>query len=132
GYEYRQGDYVVLTDEDFTRANAKKTKAIDIVEFTDQDEIDVRYYEKPYYLEPGKGAEKPYALLREALTKSGKVAVAKFVLRNRERLCIVKPVGRALVLDQMRFPSEIREPSELKLPEKKAAKSEVEMALKLI
>jgi DNA end-binding protein Ku len=132
GYEYQPGDYVVLTDSDFAKAAPQKTKAIDIAEFTDEKEIDIRYFEKPYYLEPDKGADKPYALLREALSKSGKVAVAKFVLRNRERLCIVKPVGRALVLDQMRFPSEIREPSELKLPEKKAAKSEVDMALKLI
>lgn len=133
GYEYRKGDFVVLTDEDFERANAKKTKTIDIVEFSDEDEIDIRYFEKPYYLEPDKGADKPYALLREALTKSKKIAIAKFVLRNREHLAALKPVAGALVLEQMRFPAELREPSGLKLPEKVDVKgNEVEMALKLI
>jgi DNA end-binding protein Ku len=133
GYEYQKGDFVVLTDEDFEKANAKKTKTIDIVEFTDQDEIDIRYFEKPYYLEPTKGAEKPYALLREALAKSKKVAIAKFVLRNREHIASLKPVGKALVLDQMRFPAEIREPSGLKLPEEVDIQGqEIKMALALI
>ncbi|MBW3538502.1 Ku protein [Candidatus Parcubacteria bacterium] len=132
GYEYQKGDYVVLTDEDFKRANAKKTKTIEISEFTGEDEIDIRYFEKPYYLEPDKGAEKPYALLREALNRSKKVAIAKFVLRNREHIAAIKPVGKALVLNQMRFTSEIREPSGLKLPDEAVAGKEVDMALALI
>jgi DNA end-binding protein Ku len=133
GYEYQKGDYVVLTEADFEKANAKKTKLIDIVEFVDQDDIDIRYYEKPYYLEPAKGAEKPYALLRDALTKSKKMAIAKFVLRNREHLAALKPVGRVLVLEQMRFASELRQPTELKLPDEAGANErEVEMALALI
>lgn len=133
GYEYQEGDYVVIEDEDFEKANAEKTNTIDITTFTDESEIDVRYFEKPYYLEPTKGAEKTYALLREALKQSHKIAVAKFVLRNREHLAAVKPVGAALVLNQMRFTNEIRESSDLKLPDAKAAsKGEVDMALKLI
>lgn len=133
GYEYRDGEYIVLTEEDFEKANAEKTGAIDIAQFAHETEIDVRYYEKPYYLEPQKGADKPYALLREALTKSNKIAIAKFVLRNKEHLASVKPVGRVLVLNQLRFPSELRQPSQLNLPDNKAnAKPEVDMALKLI
>lgn len=132
GYEYQKGDYVVLTDEDFKRANAKKTKTIEITEFTAEDEIDIRYFEKPYYLEPEKGADKPYALLREALGRSNKIAIAKFVLRNREHVAAIKPVGQALVLNQMRFTSEIREPAGLKLPGQAAEGKEIDMALKLI
>lgn len=133
GYEYQHGDYVILTESDFAKANAKRTKTIDIVEFTMEDEIDVRYFDKPYYLEPAKGAEKPYALLRDALTKSGKIAVAEFVLRNREHLAALKPVGNALVLNQMRFPSDVRSPADLKLPEgHEANQKEIKMALALI
>jgi DNA end-binding protein Ku len=133
GYEYQEGDYVVLTDEDFKKANARKTKTIDIEEFTDEKELDVRYFEKPYYLEPDKNADKPYALLREALTKSHKIAVARFVLRQREHLAAIKPVGRALILNQLRFPSDLREPRQLDLPDSKTASTkEIDMALKLI
>jgi DNA end-binding protein Ku len=134
GYEYQEGDFVVLTDEDFKKADAEKTNTIDIAQFADENEIDVRYYDKPYYLEPsGKGSDKPYALLREALTSSGKIAIARFVLRNREHLAAVKPVGKALVLNQLRWPAELRSPGELKLPGTDAASSkEVDMALKLV
>ncbi|HSX41161.1 MAG TPA: Ku protein [Candidatus Saccharimonadales bacterium] len=133
GYEYQEGDYVVLTDDDLKKANARRTKSIDIEEFVHEDEIDVRYYEKPYYLEPDKNAAKPYALLREALNKSGRVAIAKFVLRNKEHLAAVKPVGKVLVLEQMRFPSDLRAPSKLDIPEASAAtKKEIDMALALI
>lgn len=132
GYEYQKGDYVVLTDEDFAEANVKRTKSVEIVEFVHEEEIDTRYFEKPYYLEPDRGADKPYALLREALKKSKKVAVAKFVLRNREHLAVVKPLGKVIVLNQMRFPSDIREPAGLKLPEESATDQEIKMALALI
>lgn len=133
GYEYKKGDYVVLTDEDFKKANIEKTKAVEIQEFSKESEIDTMYYEKPYYLEPEKGAEKAYALLRESLKKSKKVGIAKFVLRNRERLCAVKPSGNVLVLQQMRFDEEIRPTEELNLPDSsKAGKKEIDIALALI
>lgn len=135
GYEYEPGEFIVLEDEDLEKANAEKTSTIEIAQFSDEDEIDIRYFEKPYYLEPMKGAEKTYALLQQALKKSGKIAIARFVLRNREHLAAVKPVGPALVLNQMRFPEEIRSPGGLKLPDAKAAdvkKAELDMALKLI
>lgn len=134
GYEYQKGDYVVLTDEDYAKANVRKTKTIDIVEFTMAADIDVRYFEKPYYLEPDKGAGKAYALLREALKKSGKVAIAKFVIRNREHLAAIMPVGNALVLNQMRFTNELRTPDGLQFPDAtaKSDKKEIDMALNLI
>lgn len=116
GYEFAKGEYVVLEEEDFKKANVKKTQTIDIVTFVDASKVDHKLYEKPYYLEPVKGAAKAYALLRDALARSGKVGVGRFVLRNRETMGIVKPEGAVIVLNQMRYSSEIRDPGELTLP----------------
>jgi DNA end-binding protein Ku len=133
GYEYREGDYVVLSKKELESIDAKKTQTIDIQQFVDQEDIDIRYFEKPYYLEPIKGGEKAYALLRSALEKSKKLAVAKFVLHGREHVAAVKPVGRALVLNQMRFPTDLREPDALSFPtDRDVTEKELEMALKLI
>jgi DNA end-binding protein Ku len=133
GYEYREGDYVVLTQKDLDALDAKKTQTIDIQQFVNEPEIDVRYFEKPYYLEVVKGGEKAYALLRGALQKSGKIALAKFVMHEREHVAAIKPVGRVLVLNQMRFPSDLRQPGELHLPtDKDVSDKELEMAIKLI
>jgi DNA end-binding protein Ku len=122
GYEYREGDYIILTDADFKKADAKKAESIEIKQFVNESEIDSRYYEKPYYLEPGKGADRAYALLRDALEKSGKVALAKYAMRARDNMGAIKPLGNALVLNQMRFPADLREPADLKFPAKTAAK----------
>ncbi|MDB4939914.1 MAG: hypothetical protein JWO40_339 [Candidatus Doudnabacteria bacterium] len=116
GYQYEKGDYIVLDDEDFKKANARKTKTIDIVDFTEETEIDTIFYQKPYYLEPEKGAERPYALLRDAIAKSKKVGVAKFVIRNKEHLAVIKPMKNVLVLNQLRFEDEIRDPGDLNIP----------------
>ena len=133
GYEYRDGDYVVLTQKDLDKLDTKKTETIDIQHFVNQDEIDSRYYERPYYLEPVKGGEKAYALLHAALDESGKLALAKFVIHQREHLGVVKPVGRALVLNQMRFPTDLREGTDLKFPSDDiVTKDEVKVALKFI
>lgn len=133
GYEYRDGDYVVLTKKDLESIDAKKTQTIDILQFVDERDIDVRYFEKPYYLEVVKGGDKAYALLRAALQKSGKQALAKFVMHEREHVAVIKPVGRALVLNQLRYPTELREPADLKFPsDKDLSIKEVEMAVKLI
>lgn len=133
GYEYRDGDYVVLTKKELESIDAKKTQTIDILQFVNEPDIDIRYFEKPYYLEVVKGGEKAYALLRAALQKSSKLAVAKFVMHEREHVAVIKPVGRALVLNQMRYPSDLREPGELHFPtDKDLSDKEVEMALKLI
>lgn len=132
GFEYRDGDYVVLTDEDFKKVNAVKNQLIDVISFTSESEVDPIYSEKPYYLEPIGGAAKAYVILREALKKSKKVAVAKFVLRQREHLGIVKPLGDVLVLDQLRFSDEIKAPKGLKIPERDVGNKELTMALELI
>ncbi|HSW78144.1 MAG TPA: Ku protein [Candidatus Chromulinivoraceae bacterium] len=133
GYEYRDGDYVVLTKKDLEKLDSEQTETIDIQHFVDEDEIDIRYYEHPYYLEPTKGGDKAYALLRGALESSGKSALVTFVMREREHLGVIKPVGRALVLTQMRFPTDLREATELKFPsETSVTKDEVKVALKLI
>lgn len=133
GYEYRDGDYVVLTQKDLDKLDAEKTETIDIQHFVDEDEIDIRYFEHPYYLEPAKGGDKAYALLRGALETSGKLALAKFVLRQREHLGVIKPVGRALVLNQMRFPTDLREATDLRFPdEKSVSKEEIKVALKFV
>lgn len=133
GYEYRNGDYIVLNAEDFKKADAKKTESIEIKQFTDEGEIDSRYYEKPYYLEPGKGAARAYALLRDALERSSKVALAKYALRARDNLAVVKPYNNGLILNQLRFPADLRDPVGLNFPETdQAGEDELEMALALI
>lgn len=133
GYEVEDGDYIVLSKKDLEAIDVKKTQTVDILQFVDGPDIDIRYFEKPYYLEVVKGGEKAYALLRAALDKSGKLALAKFVLHEREHIAVIKPVGRALVLNQMRYPTDLREPGELHFPtDKDLSRKELEMALKLI
>ena len=133
GYEYRDGDYIVLTQKELDELDAKKTQTIDIIQFVDEDDIDIRYFEKPYYLESDKGGDKAYALLRAALKKSGKLALARFAMHEHAHIAVIKPVGRALVLNQMRYPSDLREPTELHLPtDKELTDREIDMALKLI
>ena len=132
GYKI-EDTYVILEDKDFEKANAKKTKTIEIFQFVQEDEIDSLYFETPYYLEPEKSGARAYALLREALRKSKKVGVASYVLRNKEALCILKPVGDAIVLNKIRFQQEILEPETLELPSKTGVKEgEMKMALSLI
>jgi DNA end-binding protein Ku len=133
GYEIEKGRYVVLNDKDFEKANAKKTKSIEILNFVKEDEIDPIYFEKPYYLEPDKTAAKPYALLREALRKSKKVGIATFVLRNREHIAVLKASGDVIILNQLRYHAAVRDPSGLNLPGENAISSkELDMANKLI
>ncbi|HEY0010465.1 MAG TPA: Ku protein [Candidatus Paceibacterota bacterium] len=133
GYEYQKGDYVVLTDDDFRKASPRKTKTVDVVSFVDEDEIDSRYVNKPYYLEPDPKAEKAYVLLREALRRAKKVGVATFVLRDKEHVAMIRPEGHALMLVQLRYEDEIRKPEDLKLPkDAKYSEKELKMALALI
>lgn len=133
GYEYKKGDYVILDDADFEKADMEKSDSISIDAFVEEEDIDPIYFEKPYYLEPDKGAKKTYALLRDALKKSGKVGVAEFVLRNREHLCVIKPDHNLLVVNQMRYSEEIRDSGDLEIPGKsEASKQEIEVATELI
>lgn len=132
GYKYND-EYVVLTDTDFEKASPKKSKMIEINEFIKETDIDSTYYETPYYLEPSKGGERAYVLLREALKKSGKVAVGAYVMRNKESLCILKAQEDMLLLLKIRFPEEIRDYSELNIPKETTVKpAELKMAQSLI
>lgn len=126
-------EYIIITDEDFEKANAKKSKIIEITEFVNEKDIDSIYYDKPYFLEPEKNGAKAYALLREALKTSKKAGIATFVLRNKENLSIIKPMGDGLVLNKIRFQSEVREIDQLNLPPKIDIKGkELDMAISLI
>ena len=133
GYEVDKNQYVVISDDELADVSPEKSTSIEIQEFVVESDISTLYFEKPYFLEPDKGAAKAYALLREALAKSGKVGIAQFVLRNRESLCILKPQGEGLVLNALRFAAEIRSMEELSLPtNEKLSTGEVTLATKLI
>lgn len=137
GYEYQDGEYVVLSDEDLRQANVEATQTIDILAFVDAADVPLTYFETPYYLAPGRGGDKVYALLRETLRKSGRIAIATVVIRVRQHLCALVCVDDAIVLNTLRFAEEIRSKEELKLPPK-AVKSagitdkEMQMALSLV
>ena len=132
-YEYQKGDYIILHDEDFRKAYTKRSENIEIVAFADAAEIESKYFEQPYYLEPEKGASKVYALLREALKRTKKAGIAKYVLHNLQHLGILKVDGELLVLNQIRFESELRKPEGLKIPAyEKMAEKEIEVAIMLI
>jgi DNA end-binding protein Ku len=122
----------IVTDEDFERVNLKSNRVVDIVEFVELNEIDPMFFDQPYFLAPEKSGEKAYALLREALQKSGKVGIAKVVLRKREHLAAVKPLGEALVLELMHFEEELADPKDLPLPKVATGKKELTMAETLI
>jgi DNA end-binding protein Ku len=133
GYEYQKGDFVVLNEEDFKKADVEKTYAIAIEDFVPEKEVDIKYADKPYYLEPEKQGISVYALLREALIESKKVGIGKFVLKDREHLVMLKPMGSVIVLNLLHYYSEIQDISELHLPEKsKLPKNQLELALELI
>lgn len=133
GYEIEEGVYVIIDEDDIRTASPKKTQSVEILTFTDESEIDSIYFEKPYYTAPDKTSARAYILLREALKKSKKVAVCKFILRTKENLAILKPEGDALILNQIRFQSEIRERSHLDLPAADTMKeSELDLALSLV
>jgi DNA end-binding protein Ku len=132
GYQYEKGKYVALSDEDFKRANVKATQTIEIARFVDAQVIPPEFFETPYYLEPAKGGAKVYALLRETLKRTGKAAVATFVMRGKQHLASVQPHGRVLVLETLRFAEEIRQPDDLELPaesEKGAGLAPKELAM---
>jgi DNA end-binding protein Ku len=133
GYEYEKGKYVVLKEEDFQRVDLEATQTVDIQDFVDQEEIDPMFFYKPYYLEPQKGGDKAYVLLRDALKDTHKVGVAKVVIKTRQYLAGVKPEDGALVLELMHFADELVDPETLHLPKKvEVGKREMTMAKSLI
>ena len=133
GYEYEKGKYVVLKDEDFQRVDLEATQTVDIKDFVDLDEIDPMFFYKPYYLEPQKGGDKAYALLRDSLKQEKKVGIAKVIIKTRQYLAGVKPEDGALVLELMHFADELADAEKLRLPKKaEVGKRELNMATALI
>ena len=119
GYEYKKDSYIVLEPDDLKKANVKATQTLDIQDFVPVDQIDPAFFETPYYVVPQKRAAKAYVLLREALKKKNAVAIATFVLRTREHLAALMPVGNAIMLEVLRFGHELRKPKDLPLPRAK-------------
>jgi DNA end-binding protein Ku len=136
GYEYEDDKYVVLSDEDFRRANIEASKTVDIQAFVDLNEIPPLFFETPYYLAPGKRGEKAYALLRDAMKKSSKAGIATVVIRTRQYLAAVIPQDDVLVMNTLRYADELKGVEELGVPAAtlhvKATPKEIEMALRLI
>lgn len=133
GYEYEKDKYVVLKDEDFARVDVEATQTVDIINFVSLDDVDPLLFYKPYYLEVGKGGDKAYVLLRDALVKSGKIAIAKVVIRVRQHLAAIKPQKDGLMLELMHFPGEMVDVAEFKEPkERTVGKAEMTMAEQLI
>jgi DNA end-binding protein Ku len=127
------GRYVVLSDEDLEEAAAEKTGVISVQDFVAVDEIDPVYYEMPYYLQPEKVGAQAYALLVQALQRSKRAGLATFVMRTKEHLALLRPLGHALVLNRLRFAEEIRDPTDLDIPKSaKVSPQELKLALALI
>jgi DNA end-binding protein Ku len=133
GYEYEKGRYVVLTKDDFKTAALQKTKTVDVLDFVDPADVDDRYFETPYYLLPSKGAERAYALLREAIRESGRIGVGTIILREAQHLAALEVIGEALVLTMMRYQDELADLSEFRFPRAEGIrKAELTMARQLI
>lgn len=133
GYEYEKGKYVVLKNDDFRRVDVEATQTVDIQDFVDLDDIDPMYFYKPYYLEPQKGGDKAFALLRDSLKESKKVGIAKVVIKTRQYLAGVKPEDGSLVLELMHFADELADTSKFHVPKKvEVGKKEMNMAKSLI
>src|SRR5437870_1911782 len=132
GFEYERGRYIVLKDEDFEKVRIESTHSIDITDFVELEQVDPKFFYKPYFLEPQKGGEKAYALLHKALSGTGKIGIAKVVISNREYLAAVKPDGLFLILELMHFASEVLTPEELNRPTTALNEKELKMAQTLI
>jgi DNA end-binding protein Ku len=133
GFEYSKGQFVVVTKDDFEAAALEKTRTVDIIDFVKAEEIDDRFFETPYYLTPAKGGERAYVLLREAIRDSGRVGIAKFILREAQHLAAVEVIGQAIVLTVMRFADELVDAGQFNLPgESGVRKAELDMAKALV
>lgn len=133
GYEHEKGKFVVLKEEDFKRADIEATQTVDILSFVELDEVNPVFFHKPYYMEPQKGADRAYVLLRNALKNTGKIGIARVVIKTRQHLAAVKPQDEGMMLELMHFASELRDMEDFKQPkEAKIAKKELDMATALI
>src|ERR671935_979486 len=132
GFEYERGHYIVLKDEDFEKVRIESTHSIDITDFVELEQVDPKFFYRPYFLEAQKGGEKAYALLHKALSGTGKIGIAKVVIANREYLAAVKPDGLFLILELMHFATEVLTPEELNRPVTQLNEKELKMAHALI
>ena len=133
GYEYTKGRFVIMTKEDFQAAAVEKTRTVDIIDFVKAEEIDDRFFETPYYLVPAKGGERAYALLREAIRESGRIGIAKFILRDAQHLAAVEVIEDAIVLSVMRFADELVDVKQFDFPTAHGVrKAELDMAKALV
>jgi DNA end-binding protein Ku len=136
GYAFQKDEYVVLTDADLRKANPESTQTIDILSFVEASDIPVIFFEQPYYLLPSKGGEKVYALLRQTLERSGKLALGQVVIRTKQHLAALMPLQEVIVLNLLRYKEEIRELPEIPLPksgkQSLVSAKEVDMALSLV
>lgn len=133
GYKLDNGKYVILEKDDLEAAEAEQTHTMDIISFVKSEEIDSVYFDKPYFVEPVKGAEKAYSLLLTALKKSDRVALAKMVMRTKEQIGILKAERNAIVFNRMRYPDELLSADELNIPKNtKVSEKETTLALKLV
>ena len=133
GFEVEKDRYVILTDEDFREAALGKSASIEILDFVEQEQIDPRYFETPYYLTPTKGGEKPYALLRAAISNTNVVGIGKIVMRNTQHLVGIKAAGEALMLEIMRFQNELVDTTEFHFPKASDVRpQELQMAEQLV
>jgi len=132
GYEYKDDKYVVLSEEDFRRANPEAAKTVDIHAFVELSSIAPQYFETPYYLVPGKRGEKAYALLRETMKKADKAGIATVVIRTKQYLAAVVPQDELLILNTLRYADELKDPSEMKVPDAKVTSKELDMAMRLV
>jgi DNA end-binding protein Ku len=124
GFEYEKGRFVVLTKEDFESAALERTRRIDVLDFVEAEAIDDRFFDKPYYLTPGPGGDEAYALLREAIRDSGRIGVAKFILRDVQHLAAVEAIDQALVVSTLRFADELVDTDSLRFPPAKAVRKQ--------
>jgi DNA end-binding protein Ku len=132
GYEYKDDKYVVLSDEDFRRANPEASRTVDILAFVELADIQPQYFETPYYLVPEKRGEKAYALLRETLDKAGKAGIASVVIRTKQYLAALVAEDEVMVLNTLRYAEELKAPGELKIPKARVTAKELDMALRLV
>jgi DNA end-binding protein Ku len=132
GFEYERGRYVIMNDEDFEKVRIESTHSIDITDFVELEQVDPKFFYKPYFLEPQKGGEKAYSLLHKALSGTDKIGIAKVVISNREYLAAVKADGLFLVLELMHFASEVLTPEELNRPKTELNDKELKMAQALV
>src|SRR4051812_26243258 len=133
GFEYQKGHFVVLTKDDFQAAALEKTRTVDIIDFVKAEEIDDRFFETPYYLTPVKGGERAYALLREAIRETGRIGIAKFIMRDAQHLAALEVIEDALVLTIMRFADELVETRQFEFPASEGIrKGELDMAKALV